>query len=190
MLVFPLPNTSTWNTIKTPKWETCNKNKSSSAAKGTKGQETEVALYLINLQLPNACPSLSRRCSTMQFFPTSRINKTPGLFFCFLLLSTQIMQKTKRKTEQPKSRPWNLLRQSMIDFYFTLPLFICFFLNHTVLWSLPITPHEPCKAAGTSQRALKTQMAPNEGVFSQTAGQLYDYSSISALPKANQGPTS
>lgn len=125
MFVFPLPNTSTWNTIKTPKWETCNKNKTSSTAKGTKGQETEAALYLINLQLPNACPSLSRRCSTMQFFPTSRINKTPGLFFCFLLLSTQIMQKTK--TEQPKSRHWNLLRQSMIDFYFALPLFIYFF---------------------------------------------------------------
>lgn len=147
MFVFPLPNTSTWNTIKTPKWETCNKNKTSSTAKGTKGQETEVALYLINLQLPNACPSLSRRCSTMQFFPTSRINKTPGLFFCFLLLSTQIMQKTKRKTEQPKSRHWNLLRQSMIDFYFALLLFI-FLKSHSIMkspnystWALQSSRH-------------------------------------------------
>lgn len=30
-----------------------------------------------------------------------------------------------------------------------------------------------------------TQMSPNEGVFSQTAGQLHNYSSTSALPKAN-----
>lgn len=143
MFVFPLPNTSTWNTIKTPKWETCNKNKSSSAAKGTKGQETEVALYLINLQLPNACPSLSRRCSTMQFFPTSRINKTPGLFFC----SSLNTDHAKNKNRTTKKQTLESVKAKHDWFLFCSPLFV-FLKSHSIMkspnystWALQSSRH-------------------------------------------------
>lgn len=101
MFVFLLPNTSNLEYHQNTKVRN-NKNKTSSTAKGTKGQETEVALYLTNPQPPNACPSLSRRCSTMQSLHRGQ-TEHQGYSFVFFF------SQYKSCKEKKKSRHWKLL---------------------------------------------------------------------------------